>query len=85
MDEIPIFIDLSREGMQLKRLGVTKMSVLLPTNSTKHDLDGVKAALVVGNLHRNEINTKDMTAACVFLSKSTGKSKTKSFGNIFSD
>ena len=34
---------------------------------------------VVENLHRNKMNTKDMTAACVFLTESIGKSKAVKF------
>ena len=65
----------------LKRLGAKKIPVLLLTNSTKYDLDDAKAASVVENLHRNKMNTKDMTAACVFLSESVGKNKAaKSLG-----
>ena len=65
----------------LKRLGAKKIPVLLLTNSTKYDLDNAKAASVVENLHRNKMNTKDMTAACVFLSESVGKGKAaKSLG-----
>ncbi len=65
----------------LKRLGAKKIPVLLLTNSTKYDLEDAKAASVVENLHRNKMNTKDMTAACVFLSESIGKSKSaKSLG-----
>ena len=59
----------------LKRLGAKKIPVLLLTNATKYDLDDAKAASVVENLHRNKMNTKDMTAACAFLSESVGKSK----------
>jgi len=65
----------------LKRLGAKKIPVLLLANSTKYDLDDAKAASVVENLHRNKMNTKDMTAACVFLFESVGKSKAaKSLG-----
>ena len=65
----------------LKRIGAKKIPVLLLTNSTKYDLDDAKAASVVENLHRNKMNTKDTTAACVFLSESVGKSKAaKSLG-----
>jgi len=65
----------------LKRLGAKKIPVLLLTNSTKYDLEDAKAASVVENLHRNKMNTKDMTAACVFLVSSVGKSKAaKSLG-----
>jgi len=51
----------------LKRLGAKKIPVLLLTNNTRYDLENAKAASVVENLHRNKMNTKDMTAACVFL------------------
>ena len=59
----------------LKRLGAKKIPVLLLANSTRYDLEDAKAASVVENLHRNKMNVKDMTAACVFLSESIGKSK----------
>ncbi len=65
----------------LKRLGAKKIPVLLLTHSTKYDLEDAKAASVVENLHRNKMNTKDMTAACVFLTESVGKNKAaKSLG-----
>ena len=65
----------------LKILGAKKIPVLLLTNATKYDLDNAKAASVVENLHRNQMNTKDTTAACVFLVSSVGKSKAaKSLG-----
>ena len=51
----------------MKRLGAKKIPVLLLTNATRYDLEDAKAASVVENLHRNKMNTKDMTAACVFL------------------
>jgi len=59
----------------LKRLGAKKIPVLLLNNATKYDLDDAKAASVVENLHRNKMNTRDMTAACVFLTESVGKAK----------
>ena len=65
----------------LKRLGAKKIPVLLLNNSTRYDLDDAKAASVVENLHRNKMNTQDMTAACVFLTESIGKAKAaKSLG-----
>ncbi len=65
----------------LKRLGAKKIPVLLLTNATRYDIHDAKAASVVENLHRNKMNTKDMTAACVFLSESIGKAKAaKSLG-----
>ena len=59
----------------LKRIGAKKIPVLLLTQSTKYDLENAKAASVVENLHRNKMNTKDMTSACVFLTESVGKAK----------
>ncbi len=49
----------------LKRLRAKKISVLLLTNSSKYDLEDAKETLVVENLHRNKMNTKDTTAGCV--------------------
>ena len=59
----------------LKRLRAKKIPVLLLTNTTKYDLENAKAASVIENLHRNKMDTKDMTSACVFLTESIGKSK----------
>ncbi len=59
----------------LKRLRAKKIPVLLLTQSTKYDLEDAKAASVVENLHRNKMDTKDMTSACVFLTESVGKRK----------
>jgi len=67
-----------RRLVALKRLGAKKIPVLLLTNSTRYDLDNAKAASVVENLHRNKMNTKDMTTACVFLVSSVGKAKAAS-------
>ena len=60
----------------LKRLKAKKIPVLLLTNTTKYDLENAKAASVVENLHRNKMNTRDMTNACVSLTESIGKGKT---------
>ena len=59
----------------LKRLGAKKIPVLLLTQKTKYDIDGAKAASVVENLHRNKMDTKDITEASVFLTDSVGKLK----------
>ena len=69
----------------LKRLGAKKIPVLLLTNATRYDLQDAKAASVVENLHRNKMNTKDMTAACVFLAESVGKAKAAKSLGISSD
>ena len=59
----------------LKRLRAKKIPVLLLTNTTKYDLENAKAASVIENIHRNKMDTKDMTSACVFLTESVGKSR----------
>lgn len=59
----------------LKRLGAKKIPVLLLTQNTKYNLEGAKVASVIENLHRNKMDTKDMTSACVFLTESVGKNK----------
>ncbi|WP_316504323.1 ParB/RepB/Spo0J family partition protein [Nitrosopumilus sp.] len=59
----------------LKRIGAKKIPVLLLTQNTKYDLEDAKAASVVENLHRNKMNIRDMTQACVFLTESIGKAK----------
>lgn len=70
-----------RRFAALKKLGAKKIPVLVLTQNTKYDLEDAKAASVIENLHRNKMNTKDMTEACVFLAKSMGKSKAaKSLG-----
>jgi ParB family chromosome partitioning protein len=70
-----------RRLVALKKLGAKKIPVLLLTQSTKYDLENAKAASVVENLHRNKMNTQDMTSACVFLAESIGKAKAaKSLG-----
>ena len=64
-----------RRFAALKKLGAKKIPVLLLTQKTKYDLENAKAASVIENLHRNKMDMKDMTAACVFLSESVGKGK----------
>ena len=65
----------------LKRLGAKVIPVLVLTNATKYDLEEAKAASVVENLHRNKMNTKDMTSACILLTEKLGKTKAaKSLG-----
>jgi len=50
-------------------------------DATRYDVHDAKAASIVENLHRNKMDTKDMTAACVFLTGSVGKGKAaKSLG-----
>ena len=55
--------------------------LLLTNTQRRYDLEDAKAASVVENLHRTKMNTKDMTAACVFLTESVGKGQAaKSLG-----
>ncbi len=59
----------------LKRLRAKKIPALVMTRKTEYDLHDAKAASVVENLHRKNMNVKDMAAACKFLADQIGKSK----------
>lgn len=59
----------------LKRLRAKKIPVLVLTRKTEYEIPGAKAASVVENLHRKNMNVKDMAAACAFLAEQIGKSK----------
>ena len=59
----------------LKRLGAKKIPVLVLTRKTKYDTPDAKAASVVENIHRKNMNVKDMADACAFLAEQMGKSK----------
>ena len=59
----------------LKRLRAKKIPALVLTASTRYDLDDARAASVVENLHRNKMNPRDMTRACVDIAGSMGKTK----------
>ncbi|MHB8547489.1 MAG: ParB/RepB/Spo0J family partition protein [Nitrosotalea sp.] len=59
----------------LKRLGAKKIPVLVLTRKTKHDTPDAKAASVIENIHRKNMNVKDMADACAFLAQQMGKSK----------
>ncbi len=78
MERIRIYSCQGKEGLQHKRLGAKKIPVLLLNNSTKYDLENAKAASVVENLHRNKMNTKDITTTSVFLTESIGKGQAAS-------
>lgn len=58
----------------LKRLGAKKVPVHLITKKTEYDLENAKAASVVENIHRNEMNHKEIAEACKFLTEQVGKS-----------
>jgi ParB family transcriptional regulator, chromosome partitioning protein len=59
----------------LKRLGAKRIPVLVLTRKTEYDTPDAKAASVVENIHRKNMNVKDMAEACAFLAEQMGKSK----------
>ncbi|HYL66839.1 MAG TPA: ParB/RepB/Spo0J family partition protein [Nitrosopumilaceae archaeon] len=59
----------------LKRLGAKKIPVLVLTRKTEYDTPDAKAASVVENIHRKNMNVKEMADACAFLAEQMGKSK----------
>lgn len=58
----------------MKRLGAKKIPVHLLTKRTEYDLEDAKAASVVENIHRTDMNHKDIADACKFLTEQVGKS-----------
>ena len=59
----------------LKRLGAKKIPVLVLTRKTEYEIPDAKAASVIENIHRKNLNVKDMADACAFLAEQMGKSK----------
>ena len=57
----------------MKRLGAKKIPVHLLTKQTAYDLENAKAASVVENIHRNDMNHKEIADACKFLNEQVGK------------
>lgn len=65
----------------LKRLGAKKIPVLVLTRKTEYEIPDAKAASVIENIHRKNMNVKEMADACAFLAEKMGKSKAaKSLG-----
>lgn len=58
----------------LKRLGAKKIPVHVLTKKTSYDLENAKAASVVENIHRNDMDHKEIADACKFLTEQMGKS-----------
>lgn len=58
----------------MKRLGAKKIPVHVITKQTSYDLDNAKAASVVENIHRNDMNHKEIADSCKFLTEHMGKS-----------
>ena len=52
-----------------------KIPALVLTKNAKYELDDAKAASVVENLHRKDMETREMALACAFLADKKGKSK----------
>lgn len=59
----------------LKSLRAKKIPVLVLTKKTEYELQDAKAASVIENIHRRNMNVKDMAAACSFLAERMGKAK----------
>lgn len=65
----------------LKRLRTRKVPVLVLTKKTAYQLQDAKAASVIENIYRRNMNTRDIASACIFLADKVGKSKAaKSLG-----
>ena len=59
----------------LKRLGAKKIPALVLTRKTEYEVPDAKAASVIENIHRKNMNLRDMAEACAFLAEQMGKSK----------
>lgn len=64
-----------RRLVALKRLHAKKIPALVLTKKTEYEIPDAKAASVIENIHRKNMNVKDMAAACAFLAEQMGKSK----------
>lgn len=60
----------------LKRLRAKKIPVLVINRNTRYELHDAKAASVIENIHRKNMNPKDLANSCVFLADHL-KSQTK--------
>ncbi|WP_148703173.1 ParB/RepB/Spo0J family partition protein [Nitrosopumilus piranensis] len=58
----------------MKRLGAKKIPVHVLTKQTSYDLENAKAASVVENIHRKDMNHKEIADSCKFLAEHVGKS-----------
>lgn len=65
----------------MKRLGAKKIPALVLTKKSSYDLDDAKAASVIENIHRKNMDVKETAIACQILMKQMGKTKAaKSLG-----
>lgn len=53
----------------LKRLRAKKIPALVITKKTQYELQDAKAASVIENIHRKNMNQKDLANSCVFLAE----------------
>lgn len=59
----------------LKSLGAKKSKFLVLTRDTAYGLEDAKAASVVENIHRMQMNTRELSQACIFLAGQVGKTE----------
>ena len=59
----------------LKRLGAKKIPALVLARKTEYEIPDAKAASVIENIHRKNMNVREMADACAFLAEQMGKSK----------
>ena len=65
----------------LKRLRAKKVPVLVITKKTRYELEDAKAASVIENIHRKNMNQKELANSCVFLAEQL-KSQSKAARTI---
>lgn len=59
----------------MKRLGAKKIPAHVLTKRSEYDLSNAKAASVIENIHRNDMDYKETAQSCKFLAEKMGKSK----------
>lgn len=59
----------------MKRLGAKKIPVHVLTKRSEYDLNNAKAASVIENIHRSDMDYKETAQSCKFLAEKMGKVK----------
>lgn len=59
----------------MKRLGAKKIPVHVLTKSSAYDLNNAKAASVIENIHRTDMDYKETAQSCKYLAEKMGKVK----------
>jgi ParB family transcriptional regulator, chromosome partitioning protein len=59
----------------MKRLGAKKIPAHVLTKSSEYDLSNAKAASVIENIHRSDMDYKETAQSCKFLAEKMGKTK----------